>query len=77
MIWFFDREGERLRYEIRRATSDDAYELALTFPDGRTQTERTADAAELLDRCAETARTLRGDGWRAPHQFDESRQSNE
>lgn len=76
MIWFFDREGERLRYEIRRAASDDRYELALTFPDGRTQTEQTADAAELLDRCADVARALRNEGWRARHQSDESNQSN-
>ena len=76
MIWFFNREGERLRYEIRRAASDDVYELALTFPDGRTQTHQTPDAAELLDRCADLARTLRDDGWRALHQLDESNQSN-
>jgi hypothetical protein len=70
MIWFFDRAGERVRYEIRRAASQDAYELALTFPDGRTQVEQTPDAAELLERCAELARALRQEGWRASHRDD-------
>ena len=75
MVWLFNRNGERLRYEIRHAATGDAYELALTFPDGRTQTQHTADAAELLDLCADLARTLRDDGWHAPHQLDESNQS--
>ena len=72
MIWFFDRNGERLRYEIRRAPADDTYELALTYPDGRTQIEQTTEAAELLERCAELARTLNESGWRALHLLDES-----
>ena len=76
MIWVFNRNGERLRYEIRRSATEDAYELVLTFPDGRTQTQQTADAAELLDRCADLARTLRSDGWQAPHQLGESNQSS-
>ena len=65
MIWFFDRDDERIRYEIRRAASDDAYELVLTFPDGRTQVDRIGDPAELLERCAEIGRALKDDGWRA------------
>jgi siderophore synthetase component len=76
VIWFFDRGGERLRYEIRRAASDHAYELTVTFPDGRTQREQTSDAAELLERCAEIARKLQEGGWRTAHQLDESNQSN-
>ena len=64
MIWFFDRRGERLRYEIRRAASDDAYEVAVTFPDGRTETHRVGDAVDLLERCAEVARALKAEGWR-------------
>jgi hypothetical protein len=65
MIWFFDRGTERLRYEIRRAADDEAYELQVTFPDGRTQTEQTPDAAELLERCSALARRLEEQGWRA------------
>ena len=66
MIWFFDRNGERIRYEIRRAPDNAAYELSVTFPDGRTEKQETVDPAELLERCAELARTLVERGWRAP-----------
>ena len=66
MVWLFNRGGERLRYEIRRTGGDSRYELALTFPDGSTQTEQAADAAELLERCTELARALEAQGWRAP-----------
>lgn len=65
MIWFFDRDGQRLRYEIRRTTAGDGYELEVTFPDGRTEVEHMQDAADLLRRCAELAQTLKSEGWRA------------
>jgi hypothetical protein len=65
MVWFFDRGGERLRYEIRRAADQPAYEVALTFPDGSTQTERTTEAAALLERCADVVRALKEQGWEA------------
>jgi hypothetical protein len=64
MIWFFDRAGERLRYEIRRSVDQNAYELVLTFPDGRKQS-KLLTAAELLERCAELGRDLKQQGWRA------------
>ena len=64
MVWFFDRHGERLRYEIRRAPTQ-AYELGVTFPDGRSEMQHTTDAADLLDRCAKLAHALEKDGWRA------------
>jgi hypothetical protein len=63
MIWFFDRDGERLRYEVRRG-SGEAYELGVTFPDGRTETQKTSDPADLLDRCARLAQALKKEGWR-------------
>lgn len=64
MIWFFDRNGQRLRYEIRRAMTSDAYELLIVHPDGRTDVERVPDPAELLNRCAELAESLSRAGWR-------------
>jgi len=66
MVWFFARDGLRLRYEIRRAPGADLYELEVTFPDGRTETQQTPDAAELLERCAELGRMLKNTGWQAP-----------
>ena len=64
MIWFFERAGERMRYEIRRAANDDGYEVAITLPDGLTRVEHVADGVELLERCDEVARRLRDEGWR-------------
>lgn len=65
MIWFFDRQGQRLRYEIRRTTEGEGYELEVVYPDGRTEVERMDDSAALLKRCAELAETLKQEGWRA------------
>jgi hypothetical protein len=65
MIWYFVRDGQRLRYEIRHGTGDAAYELEITHPDGRIDTEQIEDAADLLHRCAERARALKDEGWQA------------
>jgi hypothetical protein len=64
MIWFFDREGQRLTYEIRRTDVGDGYELVVTHPDGRTEVEQMEEPSELLKRCAELAETLKHEGWR-------------
>jgi hypothetical protein len=66
MVWFFSRDGERLRYEIRRTADDAGYELAVAFPDGRVEIEELNDPAALLDRCAELAQGLKREGWRGP-----------
>jgi hypothetical protein len=65
MIWYFDRAGERLRYEIRYGGTGAPYEIAVTYPDGRTQVEPIQDAVNLLQRCAELARALKDEGWRS------------
>ncbi len=65
MVWFFERDGERLRYEIRFGAGGAAYEIAVTYPDGRTQTEQVEDAADLLHRCAAVARALKEEGWQS------------
>jgi len=63
MIWYFDRNGERLRYEIRYGSTGAPYEIAVTYPDGRTQVEQIQEAADLLQRCAEVTRALKEEGW--------------
>lgn len=65
MIWFFDRDGQRLRYEIRRTADDQGYELEVSYPDGRTEVEQMVEPSDLLQRCADLAKTLKEDGWRA------------
>jgi hypothetical protein len=64
VIWFFDRNGQRLRYEIRRNSDTDGYELVVTYPDGRTEVEQMEEPSDLLKRCAELAENLREEGWR-------------
>ena len=63
MVWFFDRDGERLRYEIRHGSADATYELLLTYPDGRTESETLHDPVSLLRRCAELVQALKQQGW--------------
>jgi hypothetical protein len=65
MIWFFDRQGQRLRYEIRRTTAGDAYELVVSYPDGREEVEQMLEPSDLLKRCAELADSLKDQGWKA------------
>ena len=64
MIWFFDRDGQRLRYEIRRNPQTDGYELEIIYPDGRREVEKMRGPSDLLKRCAELADDLRIEGWK-------------
>jgi hypothetical protein len=64
MIWFFDRQGQRLRYEIRRTDAGNAYELVVSYPDGRENVEQMIEPSDLLKRCAELADSLREEGWK-------------
>ncbi len=64
MFWFFQREKEELRYEIRQNT-DGLYELIITYPDGMERIERFETSAELTKRSLELNRSLQQDGWKA------------
>lgn len=66
MIWFFQRHQSRLRYEIRRQTDGQDYELVITHPDGRQVVEHYADAAALLERSSQLENSLIADGWQPP-----------
>lgn len=66
MIWFFQREGKRLLYEIRRSAEGDGFELVVTYPDGRVRTERFDDSSALLRRSIEVQRELIEEGWAPP-----------
>ena len=63
MIWFFDRNGEKLRYEISRDRSDGRYRLVLTHPDGTESVEEIDQATDLIERSVRLMNTLRNDGW--------------
>ena len=63
MIWFFDRDGERLRYEIARDRAQGRYRLIITRPDGTESVEEVDEPTTLIERSVELMNALRGDGW--------------
>ena len=50
MIWFFDRDGEKLRYEINRDRTDGRYRVVITHPDGSESVEEVDEPTELIER---------------------------
>lgn len=65
MIWLWEREGQRLTYEVRRLGEDNRYELLVTYPDGTEDTETFAEPAAFLDRSFDWKDRLESEGWRA------------
>jgi hypothetical protein len=63
VIWFFDRNGETLRYEITRDRSAGHYRLVITRPDGSESVEEVDQPTELIERSVQLMNSLRGDGW--------------
>jgi hypothetical protein len=66
MIWFFERKGEYVRCETRKA-ADGTYELVITNADGTEQIERFNDSSALAKRQVEIERGLTAEGWTGPH----------
>jgi hypothetical protein len=64
MIWFFDRNGEKLRFEISRDRRDGRYRVVITKPDGSESVEEVDEPTELIERSVQFMNSLRGDGWR-------------
>ena len=64
MIWFFDREGEKLRYEISHDRKVGRYRVVITRPDGTESVEEVDQPTELIERSVELMNLLRGDGWK-------------
>ena len=64
MIWIFDRDGETLRYEIRRDDKGNGYILMVTSSDGQKRVERVDQASALIERTVDEMRQLRDDGWK-------------
>jgi hypothetical protein len=63
MIWFFDRDGEKLRYEISRDRSAGRYRVVITHPDGSESIEEVDEPGELIERSVKLMNSLRSDGW--------------
>ena len=64
MIWFFDKEGERLRYEISHDRTSGRYKVAVTRPDGSESVEEVDQPTELIERSVQLMNTLRTEGWK-------------
>jgi hypothetical protein len=64
VIWFFDRNGETLRYEINRDRATGRYRVVITAPDGTESVEEVDEPGTLIERSVELMNSLRGDGWR-------------
>ena len=64
MIWFFDRNGERLRYEITRDRVGGHYRMVITRPDGSESVEEVDEPGLLIERSVQLMNSLRGDGWK-------------
>ena len=48
-VVIFDRDGKRLRYEIRRARADGRYRVVITQPDGTESIEEVKEPTELIE----------------------------
>jgi hypothetical protein len=66
MLWFFEKQCEKLRLEVRRQSDGPAYELAITYPDGREVVEKFSDPVALTRRSEHLQNSLAEDGWRTP-----------
>jgi hypothetical protein len=64
MIWFFDRNGEKLRYEISHDRHNGRYRVVITQPDGSESVEEVDEPTVLIERSVELMNSLRGDGWK-------------
>jgi len=64
VLWFFDRDGERLRYEILRDRVGNCYRLVITKPDGSESIEEVDEPTALVQRSVQLINSLRHDGWR-------------
>ena len=75
MIWFFERLDARLHYEIRRQSDGPAYELVITYPDGRQEIEQYDDSTAVTRRSLRLERALTDAGWEPPPVGSRSRAS--
>ena len=65
MIWLWEREGQRLTYEVRRLDEVNQYELLVTYPDGTEEAETFTEPGVLLERSFNWKERLESEGWRA------------
>jgi len=70
VIWFYERQGEHLRCEIRQQIEGDKFALVVTLPDGAERVEIFNDSYALNRRSVELEKMLREKGWNGPFARD-------
>ena len=70
VIWFYERNGEHLRCEIRQLIEGDKFALVVTMPDGSERTEIFEDSGSLNRRSVELGEMLTTKGWNGPYARD-------
>jgi hypothetical protein len=73
MIWFFERQHARLRFEIRHQLDGHGFELVITHPDGRQHVEQYDDQRALVERSRDLQNTLTAGGWQPPASRERAR----
>jgi hypothetical protein len=63
MIWFYERAGHHLYYEIRLREDGPGYELVVMRVDGSVVTEQFDNEDDLNRRFAELDEALAREGW--------------
>ncbi len=63
MLWFFEREGQRIQCEIRPSVESAGYELEWT-EQGEVHLERSTDVSKLAERWLELEQRLKREGWK-------------
>ena len=64
MVWFFERESERLQYEIRREQAGDGYELVIRASSDEKTVQKVDSPSELIERSQDVWTFLLNGGWR-------------
>ena len=64
MIWFFQRESERLQYEIRREESGGGFELIISASADERTVQKVSSPSELIERSQDVWSFLLNGGWK-------------
>lgn len=75
MLWFFEKQREKLHFEVRRQCDGPDYEIVITHPDGREEVEKYSDPRAVAERSRHLQRYLAREGWRTPPLLNRRRAS--
>lgn len=67
MVWFFHRNRQYLRCEVRTKRESPRYEILLEYPDGTVSVETFEDERSLTARWNALQDHLLQEGWDGPH----------